>query len=421
MRKAMMTAALLLLLFCFASSAAEAIPDTDCFSPGTLKAGKMLSSGVPVQTDLSLSVSDALFIQDKKVLSAVLSGLSFRCITAEKGGEQETALSMLWKDESIASAAVLQDERGTALFLDGRWMRVEDPSPEPEIPASFSNLIGSFLRNRFSRISPEDLKEAFAGWNPGERFWGFLPDGQAEIAGVDGGDGISVSLPLKNEDGAWVLSLTCLRGSQTNPTDEIRIELIRDENTSFSLALSVQWKQTGKGDGSGTVTASLRGSLEGKRDGNPVDGSLTVTLKNTWSRKNGTLDEKITSAAKLSFRDRTPGRNYLNLGHDTIQLRETIRCQTPDGDALEEDAPIEWTDQINLTVDTDGGTLLSASAAFSVKPAEELLPFPESGNEAETVSLQELRQAMQKEARAMAARIYARMDDRTKKLVNKGL
>ena len=410
---------LFLLLLLLSPGLAEENPDADCFSPGTQRLLGAISAGEPAEAEWTLSVKDALFIPDTKVISAIFSGLTFRLGIQNSQDVCQSALSLLWGEDPVAEAVVRTGSGALKLYLGGEWMQAPDVFAGQEIPESFLPVISRIPGDRFTRLSAESLAEAFRGWRSGESFFGFIPEEDAEVETQNTEDGAStlkIFCSLKKDGVSWSFSGLYAPGAGVNPKDAFQAELVRDEENRYALNGSVQWKRTGKSAGGGSETRTARVTLQGRREGNPLEAVVSVTDKNTWTRKNGVLDEKITGTFKLSFRDRTPGRNYLNLGQDAIELKETIHCAAPDGAT-----PEVWTDKASLTIKTDGGTLFSGTAEVTLKPESAETAVPEGWERATPVTLAQLQEAVAGEAQRMAARIYARMDEKTKKQVQKGL
>ena len=409
--------ALLLTISCLCS--AEELPGADCFSPGFHRMGAYQTSSAPTETELTLNIQNALFIPDVKALSAVFSGLTLRAETEESGGAVQTGLSVLCGADEIASAWLRSEQGKTLLYLGSRWLTLPESADAPEIPDSFLPVLKAFSEDRFLRMPAESLKTAFDGWNPGESFLGFSPAEKMETVsgGTDnGGSRLTVSGNLIRENERWSFSASFQKGAGENPKDEAELLVALDEDNRYALTVSSQRKKTGKGETGGSQSVTIRAALEGKRDGYPVDGSASVTRKNAWSKKDGVLDERISSTSKITFRDKTPGQSYLNLGRDTVSLKETIHCRSTDGKA-----PDGWTDDIKLSVETDGGVLFSGGASLSVKPAGGHLQPPEGAENADGVTAEELAAAIRAEAQQMAARIYRHMNEAAKKQVKKGL
>ena len=410
---------LMLFLLTMRVCAAEECPGTECFSPGMRAMGEYISTGAPSETSLKPTVKSALFIPDARVMNAVLSGLTLLAESGKTDQEAQTKLTLIWGDDEVASAALRSRGEASLICLGGQWMQIPQDMGAPAMPASFGEAADAFLVDRFLRIPVERFEKAFAGWKPDERFLGFSPDGRIETAlsGTEsGGSRLTVSGALRREDKIWSFSGTFVRGEGDRPKDEASLELVLDDENRYALTFTAQQKGTARGQTGGTQTVTLRATLEGRRAGSPVDCSLTGTRKNDWTRKNGVLEEKISVTAKVDFRDRSPGQSLMQRGHDILNLRETIRCRTSDGGK-----PEGWTDEIALKIETDGGTLFSGTAALSAKPKESLPAFPEGAEDAVPVTPDGLRTEIGREAQRLAARIYARLDEKTKRLIIKGL
>ena len=405
---------LLVLSFC----AAEGLPNGDCFSPGIREMGFYLSSGAPTETCFSLSISNALFIPDIKVLSAIFSELTLKMNTEETENETQTVLSMLWKEEPVASAVIHSVGEKTMLLLDGKWYKLPVTADVYSVPDSFQPITEAFLTDRFLRLPLDDMEKALQEWRENESFFGYSLVRKMETVfeKKNSNNYLKVSGNLKKGEELWSISAVFQSGSGDTPNAEAEIHAFMDEDNHYSLKISEQQKRTGKGETGGALNVTLRASLEGKSKGHPIDGSLSISLKNAWTKKNGILNEKINNTGKLTIHNKTPGINYRNLGHNIISIKETILSRKTDGEA-----PEGWTDEAKITIETDGGTLFSGTLAMSIKPGETRHTFFTGEEAVDSIDTQQLLQIIDAEAQRIAARIYARMDEKTKKQVQKGL
>ena len=403
--RAALSAALAAVLLA-ACAAAETLPSADCFSPGTAAMEALTAAGAPVETSLSVSVKKALYIPDTSVLSALFSGLEMRVLNGAEDGEERTALSLLWNGESVGGACLASDGEGTRIALDGRWF----------MPASAAALPSALrIPGRFDRLPVEWIHDLLASLEPGGAA-AFRLEAPCALHLTDGENGtrLDVSCTILEGEGRWEVSGWFLRGPEGSTLDEAEVRAERDGDNSLLFSYRAQLRHTGKGSAGGSETATIKAELKGKRGGYDLSGTANVTRKNAWTNRDGSLDEKITVSGSFRWRDKTPLSRHWNLGSDSVALKETIRVHTPAGGA-----PAEWTDDAALTVETDGGTFFSGGWKLSAAPAEALPELP--GGETVRVTDAELFRAIREEAERTAARIYRRMDEKTKKRVTKGL
>jgi len=385
MKKHVFAAVLLWMLLAAGCVHAQQLPSNAVFSPGLVRLAEMEGAGAPVHMEAAIDVDKAMYARDLSVLGKMLSGTTFIYDAAPDGGTLSIA-----KDGTILGTYLLA-KSGAA-------------------DALYASAAGQAVLERVPLAAVAAWLEAFA---PGDRLpFGFVIAEPFTLERTMSDDGTRLTkiriagAVARSGEAPWRVTGTLRQPAGRAPKDTFEITLAQDEKNTLELLYSaLRENEITRKNKEGTASVRTTLKLAGKLGGYGISSRLNVTMKNRWTADGEKLTERVSVNSSLTHQDNTPGRRMMRLNSVEAENKHAIRLTTRE----QADEPVELTDEITLGVTMDSNTVLSAAAKVHARVGGEALPVPDA---------QEIGPDT---AKALAAGLYALLDEDTKNTIHKGL
>ncbi len=423
MKKTGILLALLLLVMTAACACAQELPGVDCFSPGFVELNERMKQGQAVSAEATLTAEHAFYARDLSVLKTLLDGTTLNY----RGGGDTDELTLSRNGETLMRAALTADETQARLMLDGQTMDISEllgltatPDEAQSAKADFAARIqetpileraaltdmadtlenakaGELLLPSVTVVRPFSVSRTMS--DDGERMTKIHVDGSVRMGGEE-----------------WTITGFIRHPGGKAPKDTAELVIEKDERSRLELTYSVLRKsEIEQKNRKGTASVAATFKLAGKIDGYAVHTTLRVNAQNNWTADGEKLNEKITVTATLAHKDNTPGKRMQRLNQVDAVNKNILRITTTDGG----DDALNFTDDMSLKIETDGNTFLEGGMKLSVTVGGEA---PEAvGAEAQPADGQTVQAAFDSAVRALSARLYAQLGEKTKQAIADGL
>ncbi len=324
-------------------------------------------------------------------------------------------------------AALTADETQARLMLDGQTMDISEllgltatPDEAQSAKADFAARIqatpileraaltdmadtlenakaGELLLPSVTVVRPFSVSRTMS--DDGERMTKIHVDGSVRMGGEE-----------------WTITGFIRHPGGKAPKDTAELVIEKDERSRLELTYSVLRKsEIEQKNRKGTASIAATFKLAGKIDGYAVHTTLRVNAQNNWTADGEKLNEKITVTTTLAHKDNTPGKRMQRLNQVDAANKNILRITTTDGG----DDALNFTDEMSLKIEMDGNTFLEGGMKLSVTVGGEA---PEAvGAEAQPADGQTVQAAFDSAVRALSARLYAQLGEKTKQAIADGL
>ena len=423
MKKTGILLALLLLVMTTACACAQELPGVDCFSPGFVELNERMKQGQAVSAEATLTAEHAFYARNLSVLKTLLDGTTLNY----RGGGDTDELTLSREGETLMHAALTADEMQARLMLDGQTMDISEllgltatPDEAQSAKADFAARIqetpileraaltdiadtlenakaGELLLPSVTVVRPFSVSRTMS--DAGERMTKIHVDGSVGM----GGDEWTITGFLRHPGGKA-------------PKDTAELVIEKDERSRLELTYSVLRKsEIEQKNRKGTASIAATFKLAGKIDGYAVHTTFRVNAQNNWTADGEKLNEKITVTATLAHKDNTPGKRMQRLNQVDAANKNILRIMTTDGG----DDALSFTDDMSLKIEMDGNTFLEGGMKLSVTVGGEA---PKAvGTDAQPADGQTVQAAFDSAVRALSARLYAQLGEKTKQAIADGL
>lgn len=423
MKKTGILLALLLLVMTTACACAQELPGVDCFSSGFVELNERMKQGQAVSAEATLTAEHAFYARNLSVLKTLLDGTTLNY----RGGGDTDELTLSREGETLMHAALTADETQARLMLDGQTMDISEllgltatPDEAQSAKADFAAKIqatpileraalmdiadtlenakaGELLLPSVTVVRPFSVSRTMS--DDGERMTKIHVDGSVRMGGEE-----------------WTITGFIRHPGGKAPKDTAELVIEKDERSRLELTYSVLRKsEIEQKNRKGTASIAATFKLAGKIDGYAVHTTLRVNAQNNWTADGEKLNEKITVTAKLAHKDNTPGKRMQRLNQVDAANKNILRITTTDG----RDDALSFTDEMSLKIEMDGNTFLEGGMKLSVTVGGEA---PEAvGAEAQPADGQTVQAAFDSAVRALSARLYAQLGEKTKQAIADGL
>lgn len=385
MKKQMLAALLLSILLVAGTACAQTLPSNAVFSPGLMCLAEKEAEGALVHLEAEIGVDKAAYARDLSVLGKMLSGVTF----AYDGTQRGETLS---------------------ITKDGRLLGAYGLDGGGALDALSQKIAGTAVLERVPLASVAAWLEGLGAGD--ELAFGYVIAQPFELERTMSDDGtrltkIRISGAIaRTGEAPWRVSGYLRQPAGRAPKDTFEITFAQDESNTLELLYRAlrenEIKQKNR-EGTASVRTTLK--LAGKLEGYSVSSRLNVTMKNRWTADGKKLSERVSISANLTHQDNTPGRRNLRLNSVEAETKHAIRLTTLEG----QNDPIELTDEITLGVTMDSNTVLSADASVHARIG---------GSETD---IQDVQRITPETIRALAASVYALLDENTRNTIYKGL
>jgi len=385
MIKQMLAALLLGMLLVSGSACAQTLPSNAVFSPGLIRLAEKESTGAAVHLEAEIGIDKAMYARDLSVLGKMLSGTTFVYDSAQDG----EVLSILKGGQLLGAYSFEGSEALDALSSGLAGKAVLERVPLASVAAWLEGLQpGDELACGYLAAEPFELERTMS--DDGTRLT------KIRISGAVARPG----------EAPWQVSGYLRQPAGRAPKDTFEITIAQDERNTLELLYSaLRENEITRKNREGTVSVRTTLKLAGKLAGYSISSRLNVTMKNRWTADGEKLSERVSITAGLTHQDNTPGRRYMRLNSVEAENKHAIRLTTREGN----DEPVEFTDEITLSVTMDSNTVLSADADVRARIGAEAPDIPDA------------QAIMPQTSRELAAQVYALLDEDTQNTIHKGL
>lgn len=423
MKKTGILLALLLLVMTTACACAQELPGVDCFSPGFVELNERMKQGQAVSAEATLTAEHAFYARNLSVLKTLLDGMTLNY----RGGGDTDELTLSREGETLMHAALTADETQARLMLDGQTMDISEllgltatPDEAQSAKADFVARIqetpileraaltdmadtlenakaGELLLPSVTVVRPFSVSRTMS--DDGERMTKILVDGSVRMGGEE-----------------WTITGFIRHPGGKAPKDTAELVIEKDERSRLELTYSVLRKsEIEQKNRKGTASIAATFKLAGKIDGYAVHTTFRVNAQNNWTADGEKLNEKITVTTTLAHKDNTPGKHMQRLNQVDAANKNILRITTTE----DESDTQSFTDEMSLKIEMDGNTFLEGGMKLSVTVGGEA---PEAvGAEAQPADGQTVQAAFDSAVRALSARLYAQLGEKTKQAIADGL
>lgn len=423
MKKTGILLALLLLVMTTACACAQELPGVDCFSPGFVELNERMKQGQAVNAEATLTAEHAFYARNLSVLKTLLDGMTLNY----RGGGDTDELTLSREGETLMHAALTADETQARLMLDGQTMDISEllgltatPDEAQSAKADFVARIqetpileraaltdmadtlenakaGELLLPSVTVVRPFSVSRTMS--DDGERMTKILVDGSVRMGGEE-----------------WTITGFIRHPGGKAPKDTAELVIEKDERSRLELTYSVLRKsEIEQKNRKGTASIAATFKLAGKIDGYAVHTTFRVNAQNNWTADGEKLNEKITVTTTLAHKDNTPGKHMQRLNQVDAANKNILRITTTE----DESDTQSFTDEMSLKIEMDGNTFLEGGMKLSVTVGGEA---PEAvGAEAQPADGQTVQAAFDSAVRALSARLYAQLGEKTKQAIADGL
>jgi len=410
--------ALLFMLVGAASLAEQLLPGVNVFSPGLVRLSGKMQEAPAVHMEAELSVSDAFYVRDTSVLSAMLDGTTLVYDGAQGENGPIDRLRIIRGGETLFDAGMA----GGVLAVGGEAFALEGDASDTRMLAVLDFVQTTAILER----APLEEVEAFLlSLEAGEAlFGGFAiaqPFASVRTMSDDGTrlTRINVEGSIAREGEApWVIKGYLKQPAGRAPKDTFELTATQDEKNYLELSYSsTRQSEITKKNKAGKASVDTHVKIAGVIGGYRISERLTSFLRNTWTADGENLSEKIVVNMTLEHSDNTPGREMQRMNKAEAKMRHDIRLTTADAG----NDVLDLTDAITVSLIMDENTVLDAGAdaCLSVGAAQETLTPEATPGEAQPA--QEAGAALERAVQDAARGVYRQLSGNAVKKILEGL
>ncbi len=416
MRLKIALAALMLTALAALGAAEQLLPGIDVFSPGLVRLSERMKDDPAVHMEASLAVSDAFYVRDTSVLSAMLEGTTLVYDGAQGADGPIDRLQIVRGGETLFSGALA----GNTAVIGGETYAL---NAAPSADGTALSAVLAFAQETaiLERAPLEEVEAFLLSLEAGKTLFGGYavtqPFASVRTMSDDGTrlTRIEISGAIGREGEApWVIEGFLRQPAGRAPKDTFELTATQDEKNILELSYSSTRKsEITKKNRAGSASVDTSVKIAGKIGGYAVSDRLTSRLRNTWTADGETLNEKVVVSLTLSHSDRTPGREMQRMNQGEASMRHEIRLTTADAG----NDVIALTDGITLSVVMDDKTVLDAAADAAITVGGEAVPMALDGE----AGAQTLEAALERAAQEIARGVYGQLGEKTQKKIHEGL
>ena len=405
---------LMLVLLTAAGMAEQTLPGIDIFSPGLIRLAEKMKDNPAVHMEAELSVTDAFYVRDTSVLSAMLEGTTIVYDGAQEESDHAERLQIVRGGETLFDA----QKKDAAIAVNGEAFAFAGETMDPRVGA----VLDFAQRTAVLERAPLEEVEAFllslrAGDVLLAGYTVVQPFDSVRTMSDDGTRLVRINIEgsiAKEGEAPWVIKGYLKQPAGRAPKDTFELTATQDEKNFLELSYSsLRQSEITKKNKAGKASVDTHVKIAGEIGGYRVSERLTSLLRNTWSADGENLSEKIVVNMTLDHSDNTPGREMQRMNKAQAQMRHDIRMTTADAG----NDVIELTDAVTVSLVMDDNTVLDAGAGAAMRVGGEAAVF-------ELPAVQEggsLEAALERAAQDIARRMYAELGDKMKAKILDGL
>lgn len=406
-------AALMLALLAASGVAEQTLPGIDVFSPGLVRLAEKMKEEPAVHMEAALSVTDAFYVRDTSVLSAMLDGTAIVYDGAPGENGFAERLQIVRGEETLFDARL----NNAAISVNGEAFARTDAAMDPRLSAVLDYAQKTAVLER----APLAEVEAFLlSLSAGDALWaGYTvvkPFASERTMSDDGTRLVRINISgsiAKEGEAPWVIKGYLKQPAGRAPKDTFELTATQDNINWLELSYtSLRQSEITKKNKAGKASVDTHVKIAGEIGGYRVREQLSSLLRNTWSADGENLSERIVVSMTLDHSDNTPGREMQRLNKAQAKMRHEIRMTTADAG----NDVIDLTDAITVSLVMDENIVLDAGVNAAMTVGGEAAVF-------EMPALQEGEAAgvLERAAQEIARRVYAQLGDKMKAKILEGL
>ena len=415
-RIALVLVTVLIVFAAAASSAEQQLPGVEVFSPGLVRLSEKMREDPAVHMEAALSVSDAFYVRDTSVLSAMLEGTTIVYDGAQGEHGPVDRIAIVREEETLFDAW----SNGDMAAVNGEGFALDGTLNDAGLQTALDFVQTTAILERAPLAEVERVllsldagEELLAGYAVVQPFVSVqtMSDDGARLTRIN----LSGSVAREGEV-PWVIEGYLKQPAGRAPKDTFELTAKQDEKNWLELSYSsTRQSEITKKNKNGKASVDTHVKVAGEIGGYRISERLTSYLRNTWTADGENLDEKIVVNMTLEHSDNTPGREMQRLNRAEGKMRHEIRLTTQDAG----NDVICLTDAVTLSAVMDENTVLDAAAQAEITVGGEAAAVFEAPVQAEAGRT--VPDALADGVRGIARSAYKQLGENTQKKILEGL